>query len=89
MSEQPDELRQAERRMRQFAVGDWIGNYFEENKAAGVVMAELTRLRGVEQAAAALVEHWEAIRNPADKLVWTISEQLTEKLADTLSGAKR
>jgi hypothetical protein len=45
------------------------------------LVTELDRLRAVEQAATALVEEWEAIRNPADKLVWTIAEQLTERLA--------
>lgn len=35
----------------------------------------------IVEAATALVEEWEAIRNPADKLVWTIAEQLIERLA--------
>jgi hypothetical protein len=52
----------------------------------GVLLAEFDRLRLVEQAATALVEEWEAIRNPADKLVWTIAEQLTERLAAAVHG---
>jgi hypothetical protein len=51
-----------------------------------LLIDELARLRLVEQAATALVEHWEAIRNPADKLVWTIAEQLTERLAAAVHG---
>jgi hypothetical protein len=42
--------------------------------------------RTVVQAATALVEEWEAIRQPADKLVWTIAEQLTDALAAAVRG---
>jgi hypothetical protein len=54
----------------------------------GDIADEVDRLRLVEQAATALVEHWEAIRNPADKLVWTIAEQLTERLATAVRGER-
>jgi hypothetical protein len=35
----------------------------------------------VWKAVFALVQHWDAVRSPAEELVWTETEQLTDKLA--------
>jgi hypothetical protein len=52
--------------------------YVADFLTIGAVIGEQ---RAIVEAATSLVEEWEAIRNPADKLVWTIAEQLTERLA--------
>lgn len=40
----------------------------------------------VWDAVIALVSHWDAIRSPADEIIWTETERLTDKLA---TAAKR
>jgi hypothetical protein len=81
-SPSPDDVASAERVVRDIAAGP----QYVSGSPLCVLLREFDRLRLVEQAATALVEEWEAIRNPADKLVWTIAEQLTERLASAVHG---
>jgi len=52
-----------------------------------IVMANYSRLQAVERAVADLVARWEAVRNPADELIWTVTEQKTDRLRALLTAA--
>lgn len=81
-----DELAEAVRQLRR--VADPKVNYQVLSRmTAGVLVAELSRLRRVEQAATALVGHWHQLYDGQTGTAWSAKDgELRRALAEAVKG---